>query len=127
MSCVPKHILEELGVSRRKLGHFIMEGRNKMTWNHVLSGAAIHLLGRNQMCSCEASHVCQSCQGQDDRLRAVNAKLLAALEPFAALLLPHVEANAFQGDDTGVFGINQVKITVGDLRRAREAIEEARK
>ncbi len=39
-----------------------------------------HLLSINQSCTCEADHVCQSCQGQDERLRATNAKLLAALE-----------------------------------------------
>ena len=61
------------------------------------------------------------------RLEAVNVKLLEALEPFVALLQPHVEEAAFQGDTTGVFAINEAKITVGDLRRARAAIEEARK
>ena len=64
---------------------------------------------------------------QVKRLRAVNAKLLEALEPFVALLQPHVEEAAFQGDTTGVFAINEAKITVGDLRRARNAIEEANK
>ena len=73
-------------------------------WNHVVSGAAIHLLGVGQWCSCEAQHVCKSCQGQDDRRRAVNAKLLAALE---------IVAN--RSEDPGMASI------------AREAIEEARK
>lgn len=67
------------------------------------------------------------CQLERDRLRAVNAKLVSALEPFVALLQVHVEETAYQGDDTGVFGINEVTITVGNLRRAREAVEEARK
>ena len=66
-------------------------------------------------------------QRAETDLRAVNAKLLEALEPFVALLQPHVEEAAFQGDTTGVFAINEAKITVGDLRRARDAIEEAKK
>ncbi len=40
---------------------------------------SIHLLGPTQACSCKAHHVCQSCQGQDERLCAVNAQLLEAL------------------------------------------------
>jgi hypothetical protein len=57
-----------------------MEGRDKMKWSHVVEGQAIHLLGVSETCTCKARHVCQSCQGQDERLRAVNAKLLEALE-----------------------------------------------
>jgi hypothetical protein len=47
-------------------------------WEHLVAGAAIHLLGPNQTCSCKASH--HSSHGPDERLRAVNAKLLEALE-----------------------------------------------
>ena len=61
--------------------------------------------------------------------RAEAAEALAerrkeALEPFAALLQPHIERTAYEGDATGVLALNDVKITVGDLRRARAAIEE---
>ncbi len=64
---------------------------------------SIHLLGPTQSCTCEAQHVCQSCQGQDERLRAVNAKLLEALVNL--LFAP----------------------TTAAKDAAREAIEEARK
>jgi hypothetical protein len=58
------------------------------------------------------------------RLIAAAPELLKALEPFAALLQPHVEARAHRGDDTPVFRIDDAEITVGDLRRARALIEK---
>ncbi|KKL66152.1 hypothetical protein LCGC14_2147790 [marine sediment metagenome] len=101
--------------------HFVMEGRDKVvTWNHVVSGAAIHLLGRNQICSCKASHVCASCQGQDEHLRTVNRQLLEALEEWTN----HVE-QWHQAEQIG--GGRRCTDCVSLERAAREAIEEARK
>lgn len=53
-------------------------------------------------------------------------KLVAALEPFVALLQPHVEARAYRGDESPVFQIDNAVITVGDLRRARVVIKAAK-
>ena len=75
-------------------------------WTHEVSGTAIHPLSVNQSCTCAAHHVCQSCQGQDDRLRAVNAKLLAAAEKIL------VKWGRLHPDDRALL---------------REAIEEAKK
>ena len=50
-------------------------------------------------------------------------KLRKALKPFAALLQPHND----KGDGSlPVFGINDAKITVGDLRRARSALAQSK-
>lgn len=58
-----------------------------------------------------------------ERLRAENAEryhrlrdLSDILAPFVALLQPHNDKGP---DDTPIFGINDAKITLGDLRRAR--------
>ena len=81
-----------------------MAESSQHTWSHVVSGAAIHLLGPNQMCSCEASHVCQE----------VNAKLLEALE---GLKCWDCEYPFTQSDYAGCY----------TCKSAREAIEEAKK
>lgn len=59
----------------------------------------------------------------DVRLMATAPDLLLALLPFAALLQRHHEPH---DDDYPVFGINNVVITVGDLRRAVAAIKRAK-
>ena len=57
-------------------------------------------------------------QRDADRLRAVNAKLLKALEPFADI------ASQFEDLDDD-FPVDCVDL--GECRRARDAIEEAKK
>jgi len=57
-----------------------------------------------------------------DRYKALAERRKKALGPFVALLQPHVEEAVYGGDAAPVFAINEAKITVGDLRRARAAI-----
>lgn len=90
--------------------HFVMEGRDNMEF---------HVLGVSQICTCEAQHICQSCQGQDYRLRAVNAKLLAGLEGIAAAVTVHPDDSHLGVLDIGAFW--------EAWPFAREAVEEARK
>ena len=85
-------------------------------WTHEVSGTAIHPLSVNQSCTCAALHVCQSCQGQDESLRAVNQKLLAALEG----LMTHFDPPIW--DESCPCGEGWEPVA-----RAREAIEAARK
>lgn len=56
------------------------------------------------------------------RLIAAAPDLLAALEPLAALLQPHMDE--YQ-DDRVFFAVNYGRVTIGDLRRARAAIAKA--
>lgn len=56
------------------------------------------------------------------RLIAAAPELLEALRPFAALLAEHHER---MPDDQPIFGINSATFTVGDMRRARAAINKA--
>ena len=56
-------------------------------------------------------------------LRKENAALRDALEPFTALLQDHNDKGA---DERPVFGINDAVITLGDLRRARAALQGAK-
>ncbi len=77
----------------------------------------IHLLGPTQTCSCDARHVCQSCQGQDD----VNAKLLAALE--ASAIERHKDAYPIDNFHALAFEDCRESRCV----QARAAIEEAKK
>ena len=87
-------------------------------WEHLVAGAAIHLLGPGQICSCKASH--HSSHGPDERLEAVNVKLLEALEGWLA----EKESHPSPEDGAAIAvcpGCWKVE------RRAREAIEEARK
>ena len=89
-------------------------------WTHEVSGTAIHPLSVNQSCTCAAHHVCQSCQGQGDHLRAVNAKLLAALEGLVKTMNEELSALV----DTGKVNASKTRFA---FTRAREAIEEANK
>jgi len=57
-----------------------------------------------------------------DTLRAQNTQLLAALEPFASIFNPAMEANAPAGDASPVWAYNEKKITLGDIKRARTLI-----
>jgi hypothetical protein len=61
-------------------------------------------------------------QDADARLIAAAPQLLEALRPFAALLQDHHQRNC---DEQPIFGINDVTITVGDMRRAAAAIAAA--
>lgn len=54
----------------------------------------------------------------DDQAR-VMGRMREALQPFAALLHPHHKS---QEGTYPVFGINEEKITVADLRRAKKAL-----
>lgn len=58
------------------------------------------------------------------RLIAAAPELLEALRPFSALLQAH---NSEGRDDRPIFAINDAMIQLGDLRRARAAIEKATK
>ena len=53
-----------------------------------------------------------------NRLRALNAELVAALEPFDQ----YDENRAYL-----INGFTEIKVRLGDLRRARAALEKARK
>jgi len=57
-------------------------------------------------------------------LHAAAPELLAALEPFAALWDDSL--NGRPGDDPPIYALLDNKLTVGDLRRARDAIKRAR-
>lgn len=62
-------------------------------------------------------------------LIAATPDLLEALEPFAALLQSHNDANEHGDpvqDGQPIFAINGAAITIGDLRKARAAIAKAR-
>ena len=74
----------------------------------------IHLLGPTQTCSCDARHVCQSCQGQDD----VNAKLLAALEA-GLRTIPQPQATRRGVTETG-------QRIIAWKEQARDVIEAAK-
>lgn len=55
--------------------------------------------------------------------------LLEALGPFVALLQSHNDINEYgrpHRNDKPVFGVNDATITVGDLRKARAALEKAK-
>ena len=56
------------------------------------------------------------------RLMAASPGLLAALEPFAAMLDPAMESNAHRGDATPIWGYNERELTLGDLKRAAAAV-----
>ena len=56
----------------------------------------------------------------ESALQAENARLREALEPFAALLKAH---HANLPDSQPIFGIEGSNFTVGDLRKARKALE----
>jgi len=94
MSCTVNHLLIERGVKMRELGHHVMEGRDNMSE-----------IGQSRHYNdAEVNHIIQ----ERDRLRAVNAKLLEALEQFVAKW------------PAG-------RISDETLALAREAVEEARK
>ncbi len=95
MSCTVNHLLIELGVTRRKLGHFIMEGRDNME--------------KCMICDLPApdNDDWHSHHEELDRLRAVNAKLLEALENIEEIC-----------DSAGLHGVKHV---------AQDAIKEANK
>lgn len=83
----------------------------------------IHLLGVSETCACEAHHVCQSCQGQDERLEGVRDDLIRALEWFAK----KTDSAAVVAEQWG----QASQIPASEMRdwcnRANAAIEEARK
>jgi hypothetical protein len=56
-------------------------------------------------------------------LIAAAPELYEAMEPFAALLKPHMKKI---GDEIPVFQIDDAIITAGDLRRANAALAKAR-
>ena len=94
MSCTVNHLLIELGVSRRKLGHFVMEGRDNMSEQ---------LPASRHYNDVDVNHIIE----ERDRLRAVNAKLLEALEGIEEIC-----------DSAGLHGVKHV---------AQDAIKEANK
>jgi len=106
MSCNPNHLLIELGVSRRKLGHFVMGKEGTMTTGF---GLAFDL---------------EAAKYEVDRLRATNAKLIEALEPLARCA---EDSPPTSPDSRTLYDGAFVGIRLGDARRARAAIEEARK
>ncbi len=131
MSCTPNHLLIELGVSRRELGHHVMEGRDNMEQpslreQHLQADAdSVRAdYGRVRNALDTAVRLKLLAQTEGDRLRAVNAKLLSALE-------------SIQREATGVdertegWKNDLIAAALGSLERirdqAREAIEEARK
>jgi hypothetical protein len=57
-----------------------------------------------------------------DKLEAENGQLREALTPFAALDVRHM-TEMEKAPDHPVFGLNATKITLGDILRARAAVE----
>ncbi len=57
-----------------------------------------------------------------DRLRAVNAKLVAALLPFCAEQFATPYRGNVEGDDSPVYARPPAILTIGDFRRARAAL-----
>ncbi len=106
MTCTPNHLLIELGVSRRELGHFIMEGRDNMTSPDIQERA-------------RAAKIMVEVAAENLRLRAVNAKLLVTMEAVMESL-PNHELPSHTG--------HYCREASPCLNcQARDAIEEARK
>ncbi len=105
-----KHTPHNLGISR------LSEANLKAQFEAEQKAMSAHLLGHGSCPACqeEGARLIQ----ESHHLRAVNTKLVSALEPFADI------ASQFEDLDDD-FPVDCVDL--GECRRAREAIEEARK
>ena len=110
MTCTPNHLLIELGVSRRKEGREIMEQPSHREQH--LQADADSARQQSYNMTVEARQE----KAKADRLRAVNAKLVEALE---ALLKDH--CSLVNSGDCGFWEVEEED----EVIRAREAIEEA--
>ncbi len=115
MACNPNHLLIELGVSRRKLGHFVMGKEGTMKSEPTIEGLTAGDLRVLKGMISETHRKRMAGIDEVKRLRAVNVKLIEALEQAVAIVKQAKEPRM------GRFWLPNF------LAGARYAIEEAKK